>query len=516
MTSPVRPVEHRELVIIGGGPAGMAAALEARRAGVQTTLIDERPTLGGQIYKQPPVDFQVRLPARMGKEYAVGHPLVARTLRSGAEVLTGHVVWNVRGPSPLDVDVYDPTPGPTRGARTLRAQSLIVAAGAYDRPVPFPGWTLPGVLTAGGAQALVKIQNVLPGDRILMAGSGPLILAFSAQLHKLGANIVAVLEAAPRPGPREALGLLRGAAAGNAKLLAEGIGYLAYLKRHGIPLLYGHAIARAEGAAEVEQAVARRVDADWRPIPGTERTFDVDTVCVGYGFVPSLEIVRVLGCALRFDEDLGGHIPVRDDDQQTSVPGVYVVGDGGGVDGSAVALEEGRIAGLVVAARTHPQSYPDLEGLLMRRRRRLAELRSFREALTTMYRVGPGIYEWATDQTVVCRCEEVTAGEARRNILFDSRDPNMVKSLTRMSMGLCQGRICSRQIAAIFARETGRPLSDVPPLSPRPPLKPVPIGLIADTSVPEIPDRMQELPQMLVEPPVDLVESAPGTVEAES
>src|SRR5207244_4489794 len=136
------------------------------------------------------------------------------------------------------------------------------------------------------------------------------------------------------------------------------------------------------------------------------------------------------------------------------IPNVFVAGDGGGVDGSAVAIEEGRIAGLVAAGRVRAQARPAAVARLPRRRQRLAQLRRFRAALTAMYRVGPGIYEWATDQTVICRCEEVTAGEPRRNILFDSRDPNMVKSLTRVSMGLCQGRVCSRQIAAIFSQET--------------------------------------------------------------
>ena len=162
-------LESRELVIVGGGPAGMAATLEARRAGVQVTLIEERATLGGQIYKQPPAAFAVRQPKTLGKEYVAGRALVERTLRSGAEILTGHAVWNVWQHGPFDVAVYQP--GVT--ARTLRTDQLVLAAGASDRPVPFPGWTLPGVLTAGGAQSLVKIQRVYPGDRILMAGQRP-------------------------------------------------------------------------------------------------------------------------------------------------------------------------------------------------------------------------------------------------------------------------------------------------------------------------------------------------------
>jgi NADPH-dependent 2,4-dienoyl-CoA reductase/sulfur reductase-like enzyme len=490
-------VEDRELVIVGGGPAGMAAALEARRAGVQVTLIEERPSLGGQIYKQPPAAFTVRRPEALGKEYLAGRRLVDLTLRSGAEILTGHVAWNVWGRGPFEVGVYRPDSGGAPGqARTLRTSTLLLATGAYDRPVPFSGWTLPGVLTAGGAQAMVKIQQVYPGDRILMAGSGPLILAFSVQLHKLGANVVAVLEAAPRPGPSAALGLLRGALNGNLRLLRDGLTYLAYLRRHGVPFLYGHAIARAEGDGQVERAIAVRVDREWRPIGGTEHTFDVDTVCIGYGFLPSLELPRLLGCALRYDENQGGHIPVRDADGQSSVPGLFVAGDGAGVAGSAVAIEEGRIAGIAAACRLGRLDPTAGDDRLRPRHRRLAQLEHFRAALDQTYRVGPGIYEWATDDTIVCRCEEVTIGEVRRHIRPGSQDPNAVKSLTRIGMGLCQGHNCSQQVSALFAQETGRPLTELPPLSPRPPVRPVPIGLIADTSVPEMPSNIVSLPEI--------------------
>lgn len=492
-------VEGRELVIVGGGPAGMAAALDARRAGVQVTLIEERTALGGQIYKQPPAAFAVRQPKVLGREYVAGRSLVEHTLRSGAEVLSGHVVWNVWGRGPFDIAVYRPKTGRAEGgARTFRTEHLVLATGAYDRPIPFPGWTLPGVLTAGGAQSIVKIQQVHPGDRILMAGSGPLILAFSVQLHKLGANVMGILEAAPRPGPGTAARLLRGALGGSLPLLREGIGYLAYLRRHGIPLLYGYAIARAEGTDEVTGAVVVRVDRQWRPIAETERRFDVDTVCIGYGFLPSLELPRLLGCALRYDENQGGHIPVRDADLQSSVPGLFVVGDGAGVAGSAVAIEEGRIAGVIVARRLGRVDQATADEWLGPRRRRLARLERFRVALDEAYRIGPGIYEWATDATIVCRCEEVTVGEVRRHIRPASRDPNAVKSLTRIGMGLCQGHNCSQQVSAIFAQETGRPLTELPPLSPRPPVRPVPIGLIADTTVPEMPPHIVRLPEIEV------------------
>ena len=481
------PSGDRELVIIGGGPAGLAAAIEARRAGVQTTLIEERETLGGQIFKQPPPGFLVKRPAAMGADHQAGRRLIERALASGTEILTDHVVWSVSGGLTNEVGVYEPG----ASARTLRATTLILATGAYDRPVPFPGWTLPGVLTAGGAQAMVKVQKVLPGRRILMAGSGPLVLAFAVQLHRLGANVVAVLEAAPAPDIRGVAGLLAAAAAGNWGQLREGIRYLAYLRAHGIPLLYGHAIARAEGADEVERAVAVRVDRSWRQLPATERAFDVDTVCVGYGFSPSLEIPRVLGLALCYDEQLGGHVPSHDRDMASSAPGVFVAGAVAGTAGGAAAIEEGRIAGIAAARSLGRLTAAEADERMAAPRRHLSSLQRFRRALDASYPVGAGIHGWAAEDTVVCRCEEVTKGEIRRNILPGSRDPNSVKALTRAGMGLCQGRNCGAQLAAIFSAETGRRLEDLPALSPRLPVKPVPIGLIADPSR-TVPTRIQK------------------------
>jgi NADPH-dependent 2,4-dienoyl-CoA reductase/sulfur reductase-like enzyme len=359
------------------------------------------------------------------------------------------------------------------------AQRVILATGAYDRPVAFPGWTLPGVMSAGGAQSLVKIQRVVPGERILMVGSGPLILAFSAQLHQFGANLVGVVEAAPFPGPIGLLRLLR-AAPNNVHLVAQGLRYLAYLRRNRVPFLYGHMIARVEGRNEVERAVVTRVDRAWRPIPGRERVYNVDTVCVGYGFFPSVELSLLAGCAHDYNEDLGGHIPRRHQLVRTTVPSVLVAGDGAGVAGAAVALDEGRVAGITAACDLGRIGAAKAEGLAAPARARLTALSRFRAALAANYRIGPGLYELCTRDTIVCRCEEVTAGELLDNILIGSADPNAVRSLTRAGMGQCQGRNCARQVASLVARQTGQHIADMPMFTPRPPAKPVPIYLIAE------------------------------------
>ncbi len=464
--------ESRELIIVGGGPAGLAAAVEARRTGVDVLVIEERATLGGQVYKQFPTDFAILDPKSLGADYLAGRRLIEEAQGCGAEIRLNSVVWGIWN---QEVATY----GDDQGARVISAKRILLAPGAYDRPVVLPGWTLPGVMTAGGVQGLVKIQRVLPGRRVLMAGSGPLILAFAAQIHRHGVNVVAVVEAAPFPGFGLMTKLLH-AARGNMGLLREGLQHMAYLRRHRVPYLYSHLLARIDGSHEVASATVSRVDRDWRPVEGTERTFDVDTVCLGYGFFPSTELSRLCGCEHVYVEDLGGWVPVRDPFMRTTVPGILAAGDGSGVAGSAVALEEGRTAGITAALDTGRISQGQAEEMWQRPRQRLLQLQRFRHALNSIYKVGAGIYELAEPDTVVCRCESVSMKEILDSTVVEGPDCSIVKCLTRAGMGRCQGRYCSRQIAALLAHGAGVAIDSIPSFTPRPPVKPVPIMEIAD------------------------------------
>ena len=366
-------------------------------------------------------------------------------------------------------------------ARTAEAQRVLLATGAHDRPVVFPGWTLPGVITAGGAQTLVKTQRVLPGRRIVFAGSGPLALAFPAQLRGYGANVTLVLEAGPGPGLGD-VGRLLAAARGNTTLLRDAVAYRTKLLRERVPLRYRRIVVRAEGDGRVEQVVHAAVDRDWRPVPGSEERLEADTLCVGYGFFPSVELLRLAGCEFVYEEDLGGPVVVRDGWLRTTAVGVSAAGDGTGVAGSYVAIDEGRLAALGIALDLGARSAEEAAALAAPIRRRLRRKERFRRALRRLHAVGPGIYELAAAETVVCRCEEVTAG-VLEGAVAGTADVNVVKSLTRAGMGLCQGRNCQRQIAATIARAGSGPISELPVATPRPPVRPVPIGALADASL---------------------------------
>ena len=331
----------RPLVIVGGGPAGMAAAIEAARAGVSCTLIDEAPQLGGQIYRQPPREFDVREPQSCGKDFTRGERLreAFHEIEGRVEVLSGTSVLGVWGGREI---LY----ASERGCDRVIAERLILSSGAYDRPVPFPGWTLPGVMTAGGAQVLVKTMRIRPGQRALVTGTGPLLLVVANQLHEAGVEVVAVLEAGrvsrlPRAIPK---------VWGEWGLLKDAWDSWRGLRHAAIPLLFNHTIFEAHGQGEVTGASFGPVDpARLATAQDKAQKADVDLVVAGFGFVPNTELTELAGCRHRYVHEVGGWVPERDALMQTTVPGVFAVGDGAGVAGALVAVEEGRVAGVTAA-----------------------------------------------------------------------------------------------------------------------------------------------------------------------
>ena len=342
-------------------------------------------------------------------------------------------------------------------------EKLIIASGAYDRPVPFPGWTLPGVITVGGAQRLVKTMGVLPGQRILLAGSGPLQIGLAAQILKAGGRVVEILEAGRIGNPLPMLAGLPG----NLDLLAELGGYLATLARHRVRPRTGRVIVEARGQDRVEEAVVARVDPNWRPIPGTRRAIPVDAICLGYGLAPSAELILLAGCEHFYSPELGGTVPIRDDDLQTSQPHILAVGDGAGIMGRRVALLEGRIAALS-AARQLGRISPAQEAARSAPLRVLRQKRlRLKAALDRISMPRPGLFELADAGTIICRCEGVTKGQLEK---AEGGSVNDLKRLTRCGMGRCQGRICGPFLEGALGLE---------PFSRRPPLKPVTLGELA-------------------------------------
>ena len=337
-----------EIAVVGGGPAGLAAAIEARRCGAQVTLIDENRRPGGQLFKQIHKFFGSREHHAGIRGYSIGQQLLQDCQKVEVRVVLETVVWGIFEGNHLGL-------ANESGSSIMRADKIILATGASENPLAFPGWTLPGVMGAGAVQTLMNIHRVLPGRRAIMVGSGNVGLVVAYQLLQAQAEVRAVLEAAPRVN-----------------------GYLVHaakLRRSGVPILTAHTVAEARGADSVEEAVVVSLDDDWQPVAGTERVFRVDLICIAVGLAPEADLCRMAGCQFGYLRELGGHVPVHDEKMETSVPGLYVGGDLAGVEEASTAMEEGRLAGLAASEALGHISGAEFQEKAHAVRKRLSSLR---------------------------------------------------------------------------------------------------------------------------------------------
>lgn len=458
------------MLVVGGGPAGLSAALAAADAGASVVLVDGGARLGGQYYRQLPVELHAERPGALHHEWRAGARLLEGVAAHPRIVVHGGArAWRIERDA--DGGVAALLTGPD-APPLLGARAVVLAPGAHDRPLPFPGWDLPGVMTAGAAQALVKGSQVLPGRRVLLAGTGPFLLAVASLLARSGSEVVEVLEArrgAARAWLRRPAAIAVAAAAGK---LAEGAQYLATLRRAGVALRSGWGVVEARAGADgaVSEAIVARLDAGWREVPGTRRTLAVDALCTGYGFVPALELALELGCAAVPDAADGTPVIAVDAEGRSSVPSVFVAGEATGVGGAALARVEGRLAGAAAAGGSGPR----------RLRARRAALGAFAHALRATYAMPDGWAAAVPDETVVCRCEEVTAGVVRAAVReLGATEGRSAKLLCRAGMGLCQGRMCAANVEALVGAELGAAVSDPTGLLARPLAEPVTLGELA-------------------------------------
>ncbi|MFB7174004.1 NAD(P)/FAD-dependent oxidoreductase [Streptomyces sp. NPDC056254] len=471
-TPPAPPAEPVDLAVVGAGPAGLAAAVTAAGRGLRVALLDAGDRPGGQFYRHPAPGLGAARPEALHHGWAefATREAALRAHESAGRIthLPLHHVWTVvpgEGGWTLHAVAGH---APQERAAAVNARAVLIATGAYERQLPFPGWTLPGVVGAGGAQAMLKGGLVLPGKRVVVAGSGPLLLAVAGSLAAAGATVPAVVEAAAYTAYAGRLPtLLR-----NPAKLVEAAGYGGALARHHVRLLTRHAVTEAHGTGRIEAVTVARLDRDWRPLPGTARRIPCDALAVGHGLVPQLELATGLGCATRPSPD--GTVALEvDAEQRTSVPGIWSAGETGGIGGAQLALTEGELAAHSVADALHPGQGAPREARVERLARRRVRLRAFAGAMAAAHRPGEGWTGWLRDDAVVCRCEEVPAGRIREAAGdLGARDARTVKLLTRAGMGWCQGRMCGPAVAALAGQE---PAADRRPFS-----CPVPLGHLAE------------------------------------
>ncbi|MGZ3497852.1 MAG: FAD-dependent oxidoreductase [Vulcanimicrobiaceae bacterium] len=435
-----------EIAIVGAGPGGLAAAAAVARAGARVLIIDAYARAGGQYDKQP-YDTLRQSP----------HGLYKTQVWRIDRGRNGFRLHAIRDGAPIEID----------------ASAVILAPGAYERVLPFPGWQLPGVMTPGAAQTLVKEQRTIPGKRIIIAGSGPFLLPVALTLVKAGADVAGVFEAAHT----SKLWRVIPALARMPERASQTAQYVRALRAARVPVHYGYAVIEAAGKGRVEYARIARLDHAWRPIEGGERILETDTICAGFGFMPQTDLADGLGCE-RYRADDWSFVAC-DEYSQTSISGVFAAGEITGIRGADAAIAQGEIAGIRAAQWCGKIPKGPADAAASKSQRTFARHARFAGTLAHSFAVGDGWHEWLQDDTIVCRCEAVPYARVRDAVASGARDVRAVKALTRCGMGLCQGRICGYAVAQITARESGRDASEVGEFRRTGFAMPVPLGAIA-------------------------------------
>jgi len=448
-----------DLVVVGGGPAGIAAALTAADAGVDVCLVDSAPALGGQIWRQPSSGgAPSTAPAEL--RAADAHPRIHRL----SETSVWHATLSEGGGVTLHL---------SGATQVLEARAVVLATGASELTLPFPGWDLPGVVTPGAAQALLKAHGVPIGRSVVVAGTGPFLWPVAAGLVRAGVRVAALVEAAPpRRAASIAAGLLR-----HPTLVRQAVGYLRTVAASRTRVLSGCAVIAAHGTDAVSSVTVARLDSHGRPLDAGRREIAADAVCVGWGFVPAVEVARMLGCAETRHATRPVSAVAVDADQATSVPNVFAAGEVTGIAGAVAAAAEGAVAG-AAAARLLGAAAPNPR----RERRRLHAAERAAMVLDRGYPIPPRWLDWLTDDTVVCRCEEVPWRQVAEAIDAGITDVRAIKGQTRCGMGWCQGRVCGPALQSAAAARAGLPVDAVGDLATRPFATPVTIAELARES----------------------------------
>lgn len=452
---------HYDAVVIGTGPAGLSAGACLAEMGLNILVLDEQDRLGGQIYRNIENAPQGRR-AMLGEDYVKGLELTERFRKSGAAYENNATVWQVNA----NGEVCYSRSGMSR---QIRANYVIAATGAMERPVPIPGWTLPGVMGAGAANNLTKEAGLTPDGRVIIAGSGPLLLLEADLLVKKGVRIEAILETTPAlPSPKAIVHAP--AALRRADFLWKGVSMLRSVKKAGIPHYKGvtHILARGMDRVKAVEAVCN----------GKELYLETDLLLLHFGVIPNTHLFRQIGCAMEWHSRQRYWHPQCDTWGRTSCDRIFAAGDGSAVGGALAAAYKGELAALEVARGSGIIPAYERDMLARPIREALAHDRWPRPFVDAVYAPRPEHFTFDGD-TVICRCENIRVKDIRQVIKEGVRELNEVKIITRSGMGPCQGRMCGPALAEVMAMELDISPDQAGRLNIRPPVKPLPLEEVA-------------------------------------
>ncbi|MBT6036530.1 MAG: FAD-dependent oxidoreductase [Kordiimonadaceae bacterium] len=449
-----------DVIVLGAGPAGANAALEAADNGLKTLLLDEQKVAGGQVWRAKSKSI-LKAPSTEASEK--GDELRTKINQSAIEVKFNSRVWHIEKQD-------DDTWLMASDAEQLTAKALIIATGSQERIIPTQGWTLPGVIGLGGATVLFKEHMMVPGRRTVVAGNGPLVFLVASEIIRLKGTVAAVVSLNNRIDWLKALPSMLS----NPSLAWQGFKWIFKLYKMRVPVFWQHGINKIEGKEKVEGVTVIKVDHNWHKSDQAEQYIPAESVCYGHGLMPAIEATRLAGADHHYDELLGGWVPTIDKYGRTSVSNLYACGDNAGILGVSVAPMRGRMAALAVLE--------DLTG----KKHNKKDLKIFDKAkkiglaATALSIPRSGLQSFITKDTEVCRCECISRREIEHEIKTGALSPNAVKSGTRCGMGPCGGRYCSESLALITQHISKKTRSEIGLSTARSPLRPVALDDISN------------------------------------
>ena len=459
-----------QTAVIGSGLSGIVAAGRLAARGIDVLVMDENFHVGGQILRTIPENLGIRRDDRLDSIGRIGTRFIESLKQRKLRVLNRTRVLGIYPGPELLVEENE------TGVFIVSADTVLLAPGARERFLPFKGWTLPGVLGTGAVQVLIKSSGVLPADQLLIGGSGLFLLAVAFEVLRGRGKVLAILDQKPFLEKTALLGQLLS----HPSKLAGGARFLFRIYGSGVPVHYRTRIVEARGHGALEEVVVARVDANGNPVSGRERILRTQALAVGYGFVPNIELADLAGCELEYDDGKGGWVVKVGESLETSRRNVFAAGEITGIAGALKSVNEGEIAALSIRQRLEKIGETEFTAKLQRLNRQRAGHLRFGERFNSLSRIPAQALQSIPDETIVCRCEDVTIGDIKKAIADGYDTPESLKLTVRAAMGDCQGRTCSPVIYDLLALVTRKSPEAFKPFSVRPPIKPVSIGTLAN------------------------------------